>query len=223
MLTESIPPRTATPAPAAPDARAQEILAAAKRAFLEKGFDGASMQDLARAAGMSAGNFYRYFPSKAAIVEAIVSGEMAQMAGEFSAIVAGDDLLDGLRRTLAARIDDCAGSDAPLWADIEVAARRSPEIAATLQRIEGGIDCYFTDIFARATGLGPDEAQARFTPHATMIVLLFKATAIRLSAEPSRWQMDAGMRASLRDLALRTIDGILGEIRAAIPAGQGKG
>ena len=55
------------PAPAAEE-RSHEILASIRQAFAEKGFDGASMQDLARAAGMSVGNFYRYFPSKAAIV-----------------------------------------------------------------------------------------------------------------------------------------------------------
>ncbi len=38
------------------------ILAQARAAFVEKGFDGASMQDLARAAGMSAGNFYSLLP-----------------------------------------------------------------------------------------------------------------------------------------------------------------
>ena len=52
------------------DQRSVEILEGVRRAFSEKGFDGASMQDLARACGMSVGNFYRYFPSKAAIVAA---------------------------------------------------------------------------------------------------------------------------------------------------------
>ena len=59
--------------PLAPhDHRSAEILASVRSAFAAKGFDGASMQDLARAAGMSVGNFYRYFPSKAAIVEDLV-------------------------------------------------------------------------------------------------------------------------------------------------------
>ena len=44
------------------DQRSVEILALVRQAFVEKGFDGASMQDLARSAGMSVGNFYRYFP-----------------------------------------------------------------------------------------------------------------------------------------------------------------
>ena len=56
---------------APPRPREYEILDNIRHTFAEKGFDGASMQDLARAAGMSVGNFYRYFPSKAAMVEAI--------------------------------------------------------------------------------------------------------------------------------------------------------
>ena len=53
------------------DSRIAEILALVRKAFVEKGFDGASMQDLARSVGMSVGNFYRYFPSKAAIVQSL--------------------------------------------------------------------------------------------------------------------------------------------------------
>lgn len=45
------------------DQKVAEILSRLRDTFAEKGFDGASMQDLARAAGMSVGNFYRYFPS----------------------------------------------------------------------------------------------------------------------------------------------------------------
>lgn len=37
------------------------------------------MQDLARAAGMSVGNFYRYFPSKAAIVQAMCGYDLAEI------------------------------------------------------------------------------------------------------------------------------------------------
>ena len=59
-------------APSEPGTREAEILAAIRRAFAAKGFDGASMQYLAREAGMSVGNFYRYFPSKAAMVEAMI-------------------------------------------------------------------------------------------------------------------------------------------------------
>ena len=62
----------AVPPPDPKEAREAEILESIRTTFAAKGFDGASMQELARAAGMSVGNFYRYFPSKAAMVEAIM-------------------------------------------------------------------------------------------------------------------------------------------------------
>ena len=69
------------------DARSVEILDRVRHAFAEKGFDGASMQDLARAAGMSVGNFYRYFPSKAAIVEGLIHRDLSEIEATFAAVM----------------------------------------------------------------------------------------------------------------------------------------
>lgn len=44
--------------------RRSEILAAAQRVFLERGLDAATMDEIARAAGLSKGALYLYFPSK---------------------------------------------------------------------------------------------------------------------------------------------------------------
>lgn len=46
----------------------QQILQTALRLFREKGFDEATMRDIAAEAGVSLGNAYYYFPSKEAIV-----------------------------------------------------------------------------------------------------------------------------------------------------------
>jgi AcrR family transcriptional regulator len=46
-------------------------LEAAGRVFIQKGFTGASMQDIAHEAGLSAGNIYRYFVSKEALIAAV--------------------------------------------------------------------------------------------------------------------------------------------------------
>ena len=48
--------------------------------FLAAGFDGASMNDIARAAGVSKGTLYAYFNSKDELFEAIIRGEFAQAA-----------------------------------------------------------------------------------------------------------------------------------------------
>lgn len=62
------------------EARRAEILQAARTCFLRDGFHATSMQDLLRATGLSAGAFYRYFPSKQAIVSALAEAAMAETA-----------------------------------------------------------------------------------------------------------------------------------------------
>ena len=52
--------------------------------FLAQGFDAASMNDIARAAGVSKGTLYVYFDNKEALFEAIVEEECEAQAEGFS-------------------------------------------------------------------------------------------------------------------------------------------
>ncbi len=47
----------------------------ARSVFLAAGFDGASMNDIARSAGVSKGTLYAYFNSKDELFEAIIRAE----------------------------------------------------------------------------------------------------------------------------------------------------
>ena len=53
-------------------AKRQQILDGARRCFLAQGFDGASMNDIVVAAGVSKGTVYAYFPSKEKLFAAMV-------------------------------------------------------------------------------------------------------------------------------------------------------
>jgi len=61
-------------------AKRRQIMEGARQVFLSGGFDGASMNDVARAAGVSKGTLYAYFNSKDELFEAIIRGEYAQAA-----------------------------------------------------------------------------------------------------------------------------------------------
>jgi len=58
------------------DARREQILAAARRAFLRDGFHATSMQDLFAEAGLSSGAVYSYFASKDDVIAAIAEQNM---------------------------------------------------------------------------------------------------------------------------------------------------
>ena len=61
-------------------AKRRQIMDGARQVFLSAGFDGASMNDIARAAAVSKGTLYAYFASKDELFEAIIRGEFAQAA-----------------------------------------------------------------------------------------------------------------------------------------------
>lgn len=194
----------------APNPRSAEILESARLAFAEKGFDGASMQDIARKAGMSVGNFYRYFPSKAAIVDALIQRDLDGVERDFAAILEDPDPITALRAVLVQRVrDDSCAEDGQLWAEITAAALRKPEIGETCLRMERTVvNCLIT-IFALASNLSEDEARARWSAHAQLLILLIKGCGMR--------SPDAAASAGLDGLLLRTIDRTLDEISMTCP------
>jgi AcrR family transcriptional regulator len=195
--------------PNAADKRIAEILASVRNTFAEKGFDGASMQDLARAAGMSVGNFYRYFPSKADIVSQLISVDLDQMSEEFGAAMMADDPLQALRENVAMKLkrhQDC--SDGQLWAEITASALRKPEIGVAAHQMESVIVGHLTKIFAASTGLSIEEAGERFGVKARFMILLFKSASM-MAPEPGKARDD------LNELILRTINQTLDDVASA--------
>jgi AcrR family transcriptional regulator len=66
------------------NAKRRQIIEGARAVFLAQGFDAASMNDIARAAGVSKGTLYVYFKHKEQLFEAIVEQECeAQAEGIF--------------------------------------------------------------------------------------------------------------------------------------------
>ncbi|MBA3910226.1 MAG: TetR/AcrR family transcriptional regulator [Rhodobacter sp.] len=187
------------------EVRIHEILFSIRQVFAEKGFDGASMQDLARSAGMSVGNFYRYFPSKAAIVQAMVGLDLAEIEQDFAEILVSSDPMAGLRAKILSRMTEDCMDDGQLWAEITAAAIRKPEIGIAATQMEATIVAHLVAIFARVTGRDQSQAEARYFGHCQMLVMLAKAVAMRTSqcgpASPA-----------LAAMVVQTIDQILTEI-----------
>ena len=73
------PPRRKSSTQAHSQAQRARILSAARQCFVEHGFHAANMASIAQTAAMSAGLIYRYFPSKNAIILAIIAQQLAQI------------------------------------------------------------------------------------------------------------------------------------------------
>ena len=78
-------------------AKRDQILRGARAVFLASGFDGASMGEIARTAGVSKGTLYVYFDSKEALFEALTAAEHGSLA---EALFRLDETDPDIRRVL---------------------------------------------------------------------------------------------------------------------------
>jgi AcrR family transcriptional regulator len=152
-------------------ARRQQILDAARTCFLRNGFHLTTMQDVIAEAGLSVGAVYRYFPSKAEIVEAIAEQYSDQLWTEFSALVEQDRSLVDLMTAAIGIVDGATGPDGPLRLAVQVwsEALRDKRIGATVARVYGRFRGIFVRIAQRAVATG--ELPAGTDPRAAGAVL----------------------------------------------------
>lgn len=81
------------------EARPEEILDAALAEFTERGFEAARMEDIAKRAGLSKAGVYLYFPSKDAVLKALIEAKVAPIAQQVAVLSehGRDDPLGALR------------------------------------------------------------------------------------------------------------------------------
>jgi AcrR family transcriptional regulator len=86
------------------DARREQIVSAARRCFMRRGFHATSMQDLFQEAGLSSGAFYLHFDRKEDLVVAIAEDNMRDVLAMVHAVAqqpAPGSLGDVLARAMA--------------------------------------------------------------------------------------------------------------------------
>ncbi len=89
-----------------PEARPQQILEAARRTFARKGYFGATLDRIAREAGITKGTIYLYYPNKQAVFSDVVRACADEVMGELRADLAAGRPLPArdLVRRLATRL-----------------------------------------------------------------------------------------------------------------------
>jgi AcrR family transcriptional regulator len=117
------------PKPRGDAERLTRIVEAAQRAFVRHGFHAATMQHVAEEAGMSAGNLYRYFASKEALVEGLCLYDHNERAANFITLASRSDLIDALAAVLNDIVVHAPREKARLICEIWAEAGRNPRVA----------------------------------------------------------------------------------------------
>jgi AcrR family transcriptional regulator len=136
-----------------PDSSTRErLLAAAVEVFVEQGYEGARLQDIARAAGLTTGAVYANFRGKSELLFAAI-GARADL--EMDALLAETETQDprALLEVLGDRLV-AERRQPPLLVDAIAAARRDPALAAGMRdRLDARVRL-LTDIVQRAKSDG---------------------------------------------------------------------
>src|ERR1700755_429060 len=130
--------------------RQAEILAAAQRCFVRSGFHGASMQDICAEAGMSAGNLYRYFPSKEALIAGIAERDRAEVAQDFARADLSQGLFAVLEGMARHHFTVRSVEQVKLCTEVMSEARRNPEIARISASFDADVRKWLLDMFKTA-------------------------------------------------------------------------
>jgi len=183
-------------------ARRQQILDAARVCFLRNGFHATSMQDVIAQAGLSVGAVYRYFPSKAEIVEAIAEQYSAQVWAAFAELAEGDAPLAEVMETAVDIVNEAAGPEGPMRLAVQVwaEAMRDERIGATASTIYSRFRENFVAMAERAVRAGelPADTDARAAGAALFSLVIGYGLQKLLTGGPDRAAYRAGVRAVLR-------------------------
>lgn len=191
-------------------ARRQQILEAAVACFMRKGFHATRTAEICAEAGMSPGNLFHYFPTKEAIIAAIVEEDQGETAARFAAAAGARNLYDAL---IAIVEESLALLADPVYTRIglEVLAEavRNPEVFASVAQSEAGRKAQLVHLLATAVERGQARLAMPPAQAADWILLLLDGAFGRAMVEE---HFDAQ--------AYRTL--VLGALAAVVvPAGEG--
>jgi AcrR family transcriptional regulator len=135
-----------------PKDAARRIVAGARRHFLARGFRNVTMDDLARELGMSKKTLYAHFPSKTALLKAVISEKLASVDADLERITSrpSDDFAGRLHEMLACMREHTDELKAPFVRDV---GRHAPQLfALVLTRRRKIIQRHFGKLLGEGRG-----------------------------------------------------------------------
>lgn len=120
--------------------RMAQILDGARSCFLQRGFHAASIAEISAAAGVSTANIYQYFPSKEALIVALIEVDLRRHYDFIARFWNTDFSRAAIEEVLADIFLTPQGhAVAVLRAEIASEGARNPQVAELLRRSEAGL------------------------------------------------------------------------------------
>lgn len=119
------------------ESRRAQILAAAVDCFRRHGFHGASISQISKSAGMSAGHIYHYFENKEAIIAAIVARDVEEIVTLTAEMRSACNVKEAMLARVAEGVaDNLEPATAGLKLEIVAEASRNPRVAQIVREAD---------------------------------------------------------------------------------------
>ena len=210
-------------------AKRRQIVEGARAVFLAQGFDAASMNDIARAAGVSKGTLYVYFKRQGAIVRSHRRAGMRAAGGRaFSISIPNDHDVEAVLTRLGFAYVRflCRPEKASAIRTVIAIAERMPELGPQILRERTGakgsreLAAYIAaQVEAGVLDVEDCEIAAAQLMEAYQ-AMLFKSMVFNFVREPSPQQIERVVRIAVESLSRRLSragDGLTGSRQSALP------
>ncbi|MEJ2228096.1 MAG: TetR/AcrR family transcriptional regulator [Alphaproteobacteria bacterium] len=138
-------------------ARREHILNSAEQCFTRQGFHQTSVQDICREAGISAGAFYVYFPSKEALITGLCEREKHQLSDQLAFLGEAPDFMQALATMADTYCLQQSHEKLRLQVEINAEALRNPAVCSTVN----SIDKFVLDGFEQLVRKARDEGRIK--------------------------------------------------------------
>ncbi|MDR2208366.1 MAG: TetR/AcrR family transcriptional regulator [Azoarcus sp.] len=177
----------ASPENSRAEARRTQILDAAAHCFRAYGFHGASIANISRQAGMSAGHIYHYFENKEAIIAAIVQRDLERLVAMWNELKVSHDVRETIIELSADGVKDTMDTfSAGLRLEIVSEAARNPEVARIVQAADSYCMASWVETLRLARQMsGRNDDEETFAAMVEIIASIFEGLMVRAIRSPA--------------------------------------
>ncbi len=134
--------------------RKTEILEAAARCFVAKGFHQASMRAICAEAGLSAGAVYNYFSSKDAIIEGMIAWEFEEIQELAAYLSSESNALTAVVESVRSIVKETTVNDAQLYTELVAEAGRNETLRAKFDETDAALQTCLLGAIKRGQNSG---------------------------------------------------------------------
>ena len=189
------------------DFRKKQILMAAWKCFIEKGYDDTTIRDIAGHMGLSTGTIYNYFSGKANILDALQDWSIAEKQKLFKRMERSADLRSAFALIFEPCMDDCgdggvtegARGDISMWAQ---SVKREELKAKFIEQVE-----FMRERIAHVTrtGIERGELRSEVDPDALARVIIAVSLGLEVLVAFFDTELSRGDVRRMRDALLTNI------------------